>query len=159
MQQKTQTDFSVNREKLEVTLSRVFDAPRALVYQTVTDPALMGQWWGPAYLTTQVEHYDVHVGGEWRMIQSDADGNTYAFHGEFREVVPPERLVYTFIFEGAPEHEVIETMHLEDLNGKTRLTTTDVFATAEALEGMVMSGMESGAVESMERLAILVEGK
>ena len=157
MEHKTKTKFTVDRDALEVRMERVFDAPRELVYRVVTDPNLVGQWWGPGYLTTEVESYEVEPGGAWRFIQRDPDGSEYAFRGTFREVIPPERLVYTFIYEGTPDHEIIETITLQEIDGKTLMTAFDRFASAEALDGMVSSGMESGAVESWDRLARLVE--
>ena len=140
-----------------IVLTRVFEAPRELVFQTCTDPTHIPHWWGPRSLTTTVDVMDVKPGGAWRFVQRDADGNEYAFHGVYHEVEPPERTVSTFEFEGMPGHVVLETTTFEDLGGRTRLTTTSVFQTIEDRDGMVSSGMEQGAVESMDRLAELLE--
>jgi uncharacterized protein YndB with AHSA1/START domain len=151
-----QMDITINTERREIIMTRIFDAPRHLVFKTVTDPKLIPQWWGPRYLTTTVDRMEVKPGGTWRIVQRDEDGNEYAFHGEYREVTPPERLVNTFIFEGYPDVEVIETYEFEDIDGKTRIVSTSVFPTQEALDGMVQSGMESGARETWERLTELL---
>jgi uncharacterized protein YndB with AHSA1/START domain len=140
----------------EFVMSRVFDAPRDLVFRACTDPALIPQWWGPRRMTTLVDQMDVRPGGAWRFVQTDADGSVYAFRGEYREVVPPERMVQTFEWEGMPGHISVETMTLEELDGKTRMTTHAVYATAEDAQGVVQSGMEEGARETWERLAELL---
>lgn len=141
---------------LEIVMTRVFDAPRELVFKAHTDPALIPRWWGQRNTTTIVDKMDVRPGGLWRYIQRDADGNEYAFNGEFREIVPPERLVYTFEFEGMPGHVVVDTLTLEDVDGKTKLTATSLFASKEDRDGMLQSGMEAGAVETWDRLAELL---
>jgi uncharacterized protein YndB with AHSA1/START domain len=138
-------------------MSRVFNAPRELVFKAHTDPKLIAQWWGQGSSTTIVDKMDVRPGGVWRFVQREADGTEYGFNGEFREIVPPERIVQTFEFEGMPGHVVVDTLVFEDLNGKTRLTTTSLFANVEDRDGMMQSGMEEGANESWDRLATLVE--
>lgn len=89
----------------------------------------------------------------WRFVQRDYDGNVYAFHGVYHEIVPPERLVYTFEFEGMPGHVLLETVTFEEHDGKTKLTDTSVFQTVEDRDGMLKLGMEEGAAETMDRLA------
>lgn len=141
----------------DIVLTREFDAPRDLVFRVYTDPRAIPNWWGPRRLTTTVDRMDVRPGGAWRFVQRDADGSEYAFHGVYHDVVPPERVVTTFEFEGMPGHVAMETTTLEDLGGgRTRLTTTSVFQTVEDRDGMVASGMEEGATESMDRLAELL---
>lgn len=150
------TKFRLQSDR-EIVLERVFDAPRELVWRVSNDPAFIPQWWGPRYLTTTVEKMDIRPGGAWRFVQHDAGGNEYAFNGIYREVVPPERVVRTFEFEGMPGHIVVETATLEDLGGKTKLTVTSMFQSPEDRDGMLQSGAESGAKESYERLAELLE--
>jgi uncharacterized protein YndB with AHSA1/START domain len=140
----------------EIRFERTFDAPRELVFRAYTDPALIPQWWGPGYLTTIVEVMEVWPGGRWRYIQRDPDGNEYAFHGEYREVMPPERLVSTFVFEGEPTQMMVDSATFEDLGGKTRLTVVSSTNNPEALKGMLESGMQEGANETYDRLAALV---
>jgi len=134
-------------------MMRIFDAPRELVFKACTDPNLIPQWWGPKRFTTTVDKMDVKPGGVWRFIQRDSSGGEYAFNGVYREIVSPERLVYTFEFEGMPGHVMLETVTFEEHDGKTKLTDTSVFDTVEDRDGMLESGMEEGAAETMDRLA------
>ena len=136
----------------EIRIERVFDAPRELVFRAYTDPALIPRWWGPGRLTTTVDKMDVRPGGVWRFVQHDADGNEYVFHGEYREVVPPARLVNTFEYEAEPGHVSVDTMVLEDLNGKTKMTITSLFDSKQDRDGMMQEGAEEGANESYDRL-------
>jgi len=134
-------------------MTRVFDAPREVVYRTYTDPHLVSQWWGPKNVTIHVEQMDVRPGGSWRIIHSDDDGHEYAFRGVYHEVLAPERLIYTFEFEGMPGHVLLETITFEERDGKTVLTDHAAFQTIEDRDGMLRTGMEQGAAESMNRLA------
>ena len=153
----SKNNLVVDREKRAYTMSRVFDAPREQVWKVCTDPELVPRWWGPGYLTTVVDKMDVRVGGVWRYIQRDSEGNEYAFNGVFKEVEAPERLTYTFEFEPMAGHISTETITFEALpDGKTKLTSRTVFDTLEDLEGMLQSGMEGGAVESWDRLEELL---
>ncbi|MGB7994055.1 SRPBCC family protein [Methanoregula sp.] len=150
------TRFAAEPGKKEIVISHVFDAPRERVFRTITDPHFIPLWWGPKRLTTTVDKMDVQPGGTWRFIQRDTEDNTYAFHGVYREIVPPERLVSTFEYEGMPGHELIETVTLEDQNGRTLITDTVLFKSVGDRENTLQSGMESGAIESMERFADLL---
>jgi uncharacterized protein YndB with AHSA1/START domain len=153
----TKTNFIAEPGKQEIVMTRVFDAPRELVFKACTDPNLIPQWWGPKYLTTTVDRMDVKQGGIWRFIHHDADGNKYAFHGVYHEILSPERLIYTFEFEPVPGHVSLETATFEEHDGKTKLTDRSVFQTIEDRDGMLQSGMEEGAVETWDRLAELLE--
>jgi len=154
-------NLMVDRKDRIITMSRVFDAPRELVWKVCTDPNLVPHWWGPRYLTTVVDKMEVRVGGIWRYIQKDAEGNEYAFNGVYTEVNPPARLVYTFEFEPMAGHIATDTLTFEELpDGKTKITAATTFDTLEDLEGMLQSGMEGGAVESWDRLEeLLVEAR
>ena len=154
----SESNLVVDRPTRSYSMSRIFDAPSELVWKACTNPELLPKWWGPRYLTTTVDKYEFFVGGIWRMIQRDAEGNEYAFNGTYKEIVPPSRLTMTFEFEGMPGHISTETMVLEELpGGKTKIIATTSFDTLEDLEGMLQSGMESGAVESWDRLEELLE--
>ena len=141
----------------EVVITRIFDAPRERLFKASTDPDLIPQWWGPKRFTTTVEKMDVKPGGVWRFIQLDQDGNKYAFDGVYLEIVPPEREVHTFEFAGMPGHVILETSTFEEIEGKTKLTVTDLFQTVEDRDGMFNSGMKEGATESMNRLEELLK--
>jgi uncharacterized protein YndB with AHSA1/START domain len=139
----------------EILLTRTFDAPRALVFKTMTDPALIPKWWGPHGFTTIVDKMDMRPGGEWRFIHKTPNGDT-AFRGVYREIVPPERLVYTFEWEGLPGHISTETVTFVEQDGKTTLINRALFDNVEDRDGMLQSGMEKGATETMDRLATLL---
>ncbi|MBJ7604059.1 MAG: SRPBCC family protein [Candidatus Dormibacteraeota bacterium] len=152
----TSTEFIVRPGTQEVVVTRVFDAPREVVFKTITDPNLIPSWWGPRSQTTIVDKMDLRPGGVWRFIGREANGSEYAFHGVYHAIVPPERIVNTFEFEGMPGHVLMETVTLEDIDGKTRMTTKSVYQSIEDRDGMVGAGMETGATESGDRLAELL---
>lgn len=152
-----ETTFDVRKEDLEVVTTRVFDAPRELVFKVCTDPDLIPKWWGPAVYTTTIDKHDLRVGGEWRFVQKEASGDESAFRGVFKEINPPEKLVYTFEYEPMPGHVLTETVRFEEVNEGTKIIDTVKYPNIEDLEGMVGMGMEGGARESMQRLATLVE--
>ena len=137
---------------LEIVMTRVFDAPRRLVFEAHSKPEHLKQWWGPrGFVVTSCE-MDFRSGGAWRIVHRGPDGQSYAFRGEFREIAPPERIVQTFEFEGAPGHISVETLTLTERDGRTTLTSRSLFDSVEARDAMVNSGMEGGAAETMDRL-------
>jgi len=138
--------------KQEVVMTRDFDAPRELVFKAHTDPKLISQWWGRVDSTTTVDKMEVREGGRWRFVEREPGGNEYGFHGVYHAIVSPERIVQTFEFEGLPGHVLLETATFEEHDGKTRLTSQSVFQSVEDRDGMVQSGMEAGAGETMHRL-------
>jgi uncharacterized protein YndB with AHSA1/START domain len=152
-QEQANAAASFRKGDHEFVMTRIFDAPRELVFQVYTDPEAVPQWWGPRYLTTVVEMMDVWPGGSWRFIQRSSDGKEYAFHGKYIEIVPPSKIVSTFEFEGMPGHVVVDTLIFEAVGNKTKLTATSLFQSPEDLEGMMQSGMEDGATETWDRLA------
>ena len=130
------------------------------MFRVITDPELLPQWWGPRYLSTLVDKMEVRSGGQWRYIQRDEQGNEYGFHGVYHEVLAPERIIDTFEFEGLPEtgHVAMETMKLEALpGGRTRLTTQSVFQSVIDRDAVLQSGMESGLIDTYNRLDDLLE--
>lgn len=146
--------------KQEILIMREFDAPRELVFKACMDPALVSQWWGPRYLSTEVDKMDVRPGGQWRFINRNAEGNEYAFHGVYHEILAPERVIQTFEFEGLPEtgHVTLETMRFEALpGGRTQLSIQSVFQTVADRDSVLQSGMESGANDTYDRLEELVK--
>ncbi len=151
-----ETIFTVEPGKQEIIIRRRFDAPRELVFKAYSDPQLIPQWWGPARYTTTVDKMEVRPGGMWRFSQRDADGNEFAFHGFYHQVLAPQRLVYTFEFEGMPGHIALETVQLEAQGDKTLLIDIMVFQSLEDRDGMYESGMEDGSRESLERIEALL---
>jgi uncharacterized protein YndB with AHSA1/START domain len=154
--ERARTDTTVVwTEGTELVYERTFDAPRDLVWKVMTDPERISHWWGPHGYTTTVVEMDVRVGGTWRFINHTTGGEDVPFKGEYLEVVPPERLVQTFIYDVPPFNEMtaIETFTLEDLGRQTRAVNRSQFPSIEALEGALASGMIGGALESWDRLA------
>lgn len=139
----------------DLVFERVFDAPRELVWKVITDPERMTNWWGPHGYTTTVVEMDVRPGGHWRFIQHTTGGEDVPFKGEYLEVVPPERLVQTFIWDvpGFDDKPSYDTMTLEDLGGRTKMTARSRFPSADDLQGAVEMGMIGGALETYDRLA------
>ena len=158
LENKKRTSMTILSDR-EVVMSRTFDAPRALLFKIYTDPALIPQFWGPSKYTTIVDRLEVSVGGIWRFIQRDGKGKEFAFNGVFKEIDSPKRLVYTFEFEGMPGHIILETLTFEESNGKTTLTARALFQNIDDRDGMLNSGMESGAAETWNRLADLLENE
>lgn len=134
----------------EVTLTRAFDAPRELVYAAHTQAEHLKHWWGRGNpLDVEI---DFRVGGHYRCVEHAQDGNDYAFHGEYREIVVPERIVQTFEFEGMPGHVAVETLVFTEQDGHTTITSTTRFDTTAERDGMIDSGMTQGAAESYAAL-------
>lgn len=142
-----------------VLLTRDFNAPRDLVWQAMTNPEYVRQWWGPRGTSLTVCEIDFRPGGTWRFVEQGSDGVEHPFKGEYREIVAPERIVQTFIYDVAPfnEHEAVENMTLEEKGGRTTLTTLVQHKTKEARDGHVHSGMEQGSAETFDRLEELLE--
>ena len=139
----------------EIHIERVFDAPIARVWQAFTDPDLVAQWWGGGE-SMVIERMEVERGGHWRFVEKGPDGS-HGFEGRYREVVPQERLVQTFEWDGMPGHVAVETATFTDLgDGRTKVTTTSLFHTVEERDGMLNSGMEHGLNASYAALDALL---
>jgi uncharacterized protein YndB with AHSA1/START domain len=136
----------------EIVSTRVFDAPRDLVFEAHTSCEHMSRWWGPRKYEFASCEMDFRPGGAWRIVHRGPEGEIPAFRGEFREIVPPERIMWTFEWEGMPGHVSVGTLELEEQDGKTTITSTSVFDSVEDRDGMLQSGMEEGAVETYDRL-------
>ncbi len=114
------------------------------------------QWLGPRKYTTTVDRFDVRDGGSWRYVSSDDAGNAFGFHGVFHGEPSPDGFVQTFEFEGAPGHVSMDTLTLEEEDGKTTVRTNSVFQSVEARDAMVEAGMAEGMNEGYDRLDDLV---
>ena len=136
-----------------VVITRTFGAPRALVWRAWTEPAHVRRWYGPSYLAFSVCEIDLRPGGRWRYVLRAPDGSEHGFGGEYREIVPPERLVYTEGYEAMPGHEYVVTLTFAEHGGKTTLTSRGVYQSFEDRDGHVASGMEGGMRETLDRLA------
>lgn len=153
----TDLEFIIEPGRNDIVIKRTFDAPRDVVFKAATDPNLIPKWWGPRKLETVVDQMEVRPGGRWRFLNRDEDGNEYAFRGVYHDVVAPNRIVQTFEFEGAPGHVALETLTLEEVEGKTQYVAQALHQSVEARDAVVQSGMEAGARETIERLAEVVQ--
>lgn len=135
----------------EIRIERIFDATRDRVWRAFTEPALLAQWWGRGNKLV-IERFELERGGHWRFVEHSSHG-AHGFEGRFREVSPPDRLVWTFEWDGMPGYVVLETTTFDDLgDGRTRVGTTALFYTKEERDGMLASGMETGLNQSYEAL-------
>ena len=143
-------------EEQELVLTRVFDAPRELVFKLWTDPKHVAQWWGPHGFTNPVCELDLRPGGAIRIHMRGPDGTVYPMTGVYNEVVEPERLVFTSAAldaDGNPMFEVLTTVTFAEQSGKTKqiLRARVIKRTAQAAP--YLKGMEAGWTQSLERLA------
>lgn len=137
----------------EIAMSYVFDAPRDLVFEAMSKCEHVKHWWGPrGYVVTSCE-MDFRVGGKWRFVHRGLDGKDYAFRGEYRTIEPPTTIAQTFEWEGLPGHISLDTLTLEERDGRTIATTVSLYDSKEDRDGMLQSGMEEGATETYDRLA------
>ena len=137
---------------------RRLDAPRELVWKAHTDPELVAKWWGPHRHQTRVAEMDLRPGGKWRYVSVDADGNEFAFYGEYLEIVPPELIRWTFMFdvEGVGPQGGPETLTLEDLGGRTLMRAVSHMGSADVIDEALATGMTQGAIETLDRLEALL---
>jgi uncharacterized protein YndB with AHSA1/START domain len=141
----------------EIRMTRLFDAPRQLVFDAMTKPEHIKQWWGrlgEGY-SVPVCEVDLRVGGAWRFVNRSPQGEV-AFYGEYREITPPGRVVFTEIFEQFPDTVSVVTSVLTEEAGKTRLTATVRYPSLEVRDMVIASGMSRGAGISYDRLDDLV---
>jgi uncharacterized protein YndB with AHSA1/START domain len=136
----------------ELALTRVFNAPRNLVFDALTKPELLKRWYGPTGWSLVVCEIDLRVGGAWRFVGRRPDGKEIGQKGVYREIVPPERLVNTESWEDWDPGEVLVTTVLVEQGGKTTLTSTSLFPSQEVRDTLIKFGMTSGAAETYDKL-------
>ena len=135
-----------------ILITREFDAPRHLVYRAWTEPELVGRWWSGNRGEVTVAEVDLQVGGTWRYVMVTDDGFEAAFRGEYREIIPNERIVATEVYEGMPEVEALNTVTFAEADGRTTLTMLVQHASKETRDAHIASGMEAGMREAMDLL-------
>lgn len=136
----------------ELVMTRVFDAPRNLVFRVFTDPEAIPHWWGERAHATTVDHYDFQVGGKWQYTTRDNEGNQIVFSGKFEDIDPPARLVSSFEVEGSPEMISTDIHTFEERDGKTILSTYSRFSSREERDSMLDTGVTQGWGETLDRL-------
>jgi uncharacterized protein YndB with AHSA1/START domain len=136
----------------QILITREFAAPKHLVYKAWTTPELVRRWWNAKRGEVTTCEIDLRVGGTWRYVMVTADGTEVGFHGEFREIVPNERIVSTEVYEGMPEGAALNTMTFAEEDGRTTLTILVEHSSKEHRDGHINSGMEAGMQDAMDLL-------
>ncbi len=157
---KAATTFTLPSDR-EVTMTRTFKAPRALVLEAYTTPEHVKRWWGFRESTMLVCEIDLRVGGAWRYVTREASGEEVPFKGVYQEISAPDRLVSTEIYDVAPFNEgdpAINTLTLVENDSVTTLNVVTLYPSKEIRDTVIEMGMEEGAAVTMDRLAELVEG-
>ncbi len=148
------TQFEVDKNNLQVTITRVFNATPDKLWAAYTKPELIVKWWEG----TVVDKLEMNVGGAWRFVSKSPDGQEHAFRGEFKEIDEPKKIVRTFEYEPMAGHVMTETLNLTPVgDNKTKVTTISRFKNEQDLEGMVSMGMKEGSSAGLDRLAKVVE--
>jgi uncharacterized protein YndB with AHSA1/START domain len=136
----------------QILITREFDAPKHLVFTAWTTPELIKRWWNARRGEVTVAEVDLRVGGRWRYALVTPDGTEVAFHGEYREIVPDERLVTTEVYEGMPDGEALNTIDFAEQDGRTTLTVLVEHSCKEHRDAHIDSGMEDGLQDALDLL-------
>ena len=139
----------------QILITREFAAPRELVYKATTTPELVRKWWAADMGEVTVAEIDLRVGGKWRSVMITSEGFEVAFHGEYREIVPNERIVSTEAYEGIPDPDgnaTVNTVTFEDVDGRTKMTVLVQCPSRETRDAIIESGMETGMQKSYDYL-------
>jgi uncharacterized protein YndB with AHSA1/START domain len=145
----------------EIAMTRVFDAPRRLVFEALTTPELLSRWLlGPPGWSMKTCEVDLQVGGSYRYVWQHSEKPSFGLHGVFREITPPERIVHSEVFDGPfNQEEALVTTVLSEDNNRTKMTVTILCASKEARDQSLKSGMTKGAAMSYDRLAELLTSR
>ncbi len=155
LKEETMDDLKVTAPAGEPTIimTRSFKAPRSLVWKAMTEREHIARWWGLKGSRIEILYHTFSVGGGWRYRSTEADGSSMLFYGKYREFSPIDRFTNTFgIVDMYPDDGLAETHALEERDGVTHYTSTSRFETIDARDGMVASGMEVGARQSLNQL-------
>jgi uncharacterized protein YndB with AHSA1/START domain len=139
----------------QILITREFDAPKHLVYKAFTTPELVKRWWHANRGEMTIAEIDLRVGGKWRYVMVADGGFEVGFHGEYREIVPNERIVSTEAYEGIPdadEHAALNTLTLTEVDGRTTMTILVEHPTKEGRDAHIDSGMEAGLQDALSLL-------
>jgi uncharacterized protein YndB with AHSA1/START domain len=136
----------------QILITREFDAPKHLVYKAWTTPELVKRWWSGGHGEVTIAEIDLRVGGMWRYVMMGNEGFEVGFHGEYREIVPDERIVSTEVYEGMPDGEALNTLTFTEADGRTTLSILVQHSCKEHRDAHINSGMEAGMQKSMDLL-------
>ena len=141
----------------QILITREFGAPKHLVFKAWTTPELIKRWWNAKRGEVTVAEIDLRIGGAWRSVMVTEDGFEVGFHGEYREIVPDERIVSTELYEGVPDGEpTLNTLTLTETDGRTTLTILVEAPSREVRDAIIGSGMEAGMQDAMDLLEEIV---
>jgi uncharacterized protein YndB with AHSA1/START domain len=149
-------EYTIDKDRPSVTIKRVFPYPRKLVFEAMTKPEYVKRWYGMHGTSVPFCEIDLRPGGAYRIVNRAPDGTEYAFKGVYREVDPPARLVYTWIFEPMPDKSSLVTDLFDERDGKTTLTSTTLFETFEDRDAFVKNGAIEGGAQTYDRLEALL---
>lgn len=136
----------------QILITREFDAPRHLVYRAWTTPELIRRWWSGDRGEVTSAEVDLRPGGTWRYVMVANGGFEVAFHGEYQEIIPGERIVATEVYEGAPDAAAVTTTTFTETGGRTTLAILVQHPSTESRDAHINSGMEGGMQEAMDHL-------
>ena len=136
----------------EILITREFEPPRHLVYKAWTTPDLIKRWWSGDRGEMTIAEVDLRVGGKWRFVMTAHGEFEVAFHGEYREIIPNERIVSTEVYEAMPEGQALSIVTFAESDGRTVLTLLMQLASKEERDAVISSGMEGGVREQMDHL-------
>jgi uncharacterized protein YndB with AHSA1/START domain len=136
----------------QILITREFNAPKELVYKAWTTPELVKRWWNARRGEVTIAEIDLRIGGAWRYVMVTDDGFEVGFHGEFREIVPNERIVATEVYEGMPDAEAVNTVTFAEADGRTTLTILVQHSKKEHRDAHIESGMEAGMQDAFDLL-------
>jgi len=133
-------------------VTRTFNAKARLVWEAWTRPEYMKRWYGNSCMTLEICEMDVRPGGAWRRVLRMTDGSSIGFHGVYKEMEPPHRIVFTEVFEPVPEHPSVVTVVLTERDGKTAVRVEQLHDSVQSRDMHIASGMEPGMREALDRL-------
>ncbi len=139
----------------QILITREFDAPKHLVFKAYTTPELVKRWWAGRRGEMTLAEIDLRVGGAWRYVMTATGGHEVAFHGEYREIVPDERIVMTEVYEGIPDGDDAPALNIvtfSEVDGRTTLSLLSQVPSREIRDMIIESGMEVGMQEGMDLL-------
>jgi uncharacterized protein YndB with AHSA1/START domain len=140
----------------QILITREFDAPKELVYRAWTTPELVKRWFGGNHGEVLSADIDLRVGGRWRYVTAAGEGREAAFHGEYREIVPNERIVSTEVYEGDPDAEAVNTLTLTERDGRTTITVLVQHQSQANRDAVLRAGMETGMNAALDKLEQVV---
>lgn len=152
----SELEIEIPPDEPVIAFRRVVEAPRDLVFRMYTEPEHLRHWWGPRHLDLVVCEIDLRVGGNYRFVQRAPDGQEFAFHGEYRVIERPSRLVKSFVYEGAPDNEAVDTFTFEPAGEATLISCRTVHSSIAARDAHVASGAPAGLTASYQRLGELL---